>query len=105
MRAAIRDLSLWALRIGTVNHGSGDEQEGDPDASNDEPESMMEISFGTADDLQINMAEIHDSVARQRQREAAKSELKSCAYRASVRLHSCHSAIWPKKRRNKSHIL
>jgi hypothetical protein len=39
-------------------NGSGDEQEDDPDASNDELASMMEISLAATDDPQINIAEI-----------------------------------------------
>src|SRR3954452_14887480 len=63
-------------------NGSGDEQEDDPEASNDEQASMMEISLDTTDDPQINIAEIHDSAKYQWEHES-----RSQAARESAETH------------------
>jgi hypothetical protein len=67
-------------------YGSGDEQEDDSDASNDELASMMEISLDTTDDTQINIAEIHDSAIYQRLHESWSQASRKAAetYRARL---------------------
>lgn len=47
-----------------------DEPEDDLEESNDEPTSIMEISLNTTDELEIEIAEVHDMVASQQQRKS-----------------------------------